>query len=480
MPAEIKYNGETLETLNGGEYVTLHTKGQMMEDDIRVEVAEVSGGDIAINGIVEQYKVNAGATVNAGDFVEFVIKTGSNMLTTYNTNSVKACRLDDSRVLVVYGAQNRGNAAVLCFDNTGATIEQTGEFEPTSTITIYSVAAISSRQALVTYTGSGRLRCIVLSINSAEITAGEYYDIAGAEYRLYSCSSAVFAGGKAIIMHCSKTSSTNSPDLKATLFEVEDGKIVRLNNATVMTSQIDDDAFYGKVVALSGNTALLTYAFVDVNTLHTYHYAYARCAIITDDVLSLGVESNLTGDRGSIFENHALVPLTGSKVVAVAPKDSFGDGRLYVLTVNENGTVSVGRITTFTAAQGAVAVTALSPESALVVYKDAAGTGAAVIVNVNENNDMTLSDPAVYHTAELKNHEVLALSSASAIVLHTNTGGTGLIYTGLNVEGDTLTQEGAGTFVQPAISRLYNVGVAKTSGTEGQMVDVYCVGGENE
>lgn len=37
--ATITYKGETLETLNGGEYVTLHTKGQMMEDDIRVDVA---------------------------------------------------------------------------------------------------------------------------------------------------------------------------------------------------------------------------------------------------------------------------------------------------------------------------------------------------------------------------------------------------------------------------------------------------------
>lgn len=40
MSAEIKYNGETLETLNDGEYVTLHTKDMKMEDDIRVEVEE--------------------------------------------------------------------------------------------------------------------------------------------------------------------------------------------------------------------------------------------------------------------------------------------------------------------------------------------------------------------------------------------------------------------------------------------------------
>ena len=43
MSATITYKGETVETLNGGEYVALHTKGMTMEDDIRVE-AGGSGG----------------------------------------------------------------------------------------------------------------------------------------------------------------------------------------------------------------------------------------------------------------------------------------------------------------------------------------------------------------------------------------------------------------------------------------------------
>lgn len=44
MPAEIKYNGKTITTLNGGEYATLHVKEKDMVDDIRVELTEESGG----------------------------------------------------------------------------------------------------------------------------------------------------------------------------------------------------------------------------------------------------------------------------------------------------------------------------------------------------------------------------------------------------------------------------------------------------
>lgn len=43
MSATITYKGKTVETLSGGEYVALHTKGMTMEDDIRVE-AGGSGG----------------------------------------------------------------------------------------------------------------------------------------------------------------------------------------------------------------------------------------------------------------------------------------------------------------------------------------------------------------------------------------------------------------------------------------------------
>ena len=152
--------------------------------------------------------------------------------------------------------------------------------------------------------------------------------------------------------------------------------------------------------------------------------------------------------------------------MAIAPKDNFGKARVYVLGITDGGSATVS-FSTYTSDWSNISATALSPERALIVYKDTAGTRLAIIANVDDSNYVTFSDSMVYHTAELKKHEVLALSSASAIILHTNTGGTGLIYTGLNIDDDILTQEGIGTYIQPATSRLRNVGIAKTSGTEG-------------
>jgi hypothetical protein len=49
MSATITYKGKPLETINGGEYVKLNTKGKTLEGDIRVEVARGSGANGAID-----------------------------------------------------------------------------------------------------------------------------------------------------------------------------------------------------------------------------------------------------------------------------------------------------------------------------------------------------------------------------------------------------------------------------------------------
>lgn len=46
MSATITYKGKPLETINGGEYVKLNTKGKTLEGDIRVEVEAVASDPV--------------------------------------------------------------------------------------------------------------------------------------------------------------------------------------------------------------------------------------------------------------------------------------------------------------------------------------------------------------------------------------------------------------------------------------------------
>jgi hypothetical protein len=66
------------------------------------------GGGIDINGIVESYKVAAGETISAGDFVEFVNKiTETNLYSTYKAVDlepyyISAYLLNETKILLLY------------------------------------------------------------------------------------------------------------------------------------------------------------------------------------------------------------------------------------------------------------------------------------------------------------------------------------------------------------------------------------------
>jgi hypothetical protein len=76
-----------------------------MEDDLLVEVSGFEG--LAINGLVEQYKVAAGASVNAGDFVEFVRASANGTFTSGEAEYISADFFDENRAIVAYLAAGK-------------------------------------------------------------------------------------------------------------------------------------------------------------------------------------------------------------------------------------------------------------------------------------------------------------------------------------------------------------------------------------
>ena len=59
---------------------------------------------LSINGIIREYEVNAGASVSAGDFVEFVNKWGNINIFEDNSyvSNMSACRLNTNSVFIAY------------------------------------------------------------------------------------------------------------------------------------------------------------------------------------------------------------------------------------------------------------------------------------------------------------------------------------------------------------------------------------------
>lgn len=473
MSATITYKGEIVETLNGGEYVTLHTKDKALEDDIRVEVAEVSGGgDIAINGIVEQYKVNAGATVNAGDFVEFVNKYGGGTFYDGAITDVSACKLDNSRVLVVYVRTDSttGNAVILSIDNNKIAV---GEAITIASTSIVSVSALSNNKAIVSYysaytdvTGAAvrNIYAIVLEIDGATITKGKAKNISEGRNPFVTA----LTENEAIVAYISDNiyAGTTNEGVHLRVLNI-DGTDITVGAITQVYSG------YFQLIHLarqSENTALLAVTFGNSDKLFLFGLSISGTNITFGSPLEYPSPTYTSG------EHYFTVVALSAKVAMLI----WRRNAMYATLVGVTGTV----LTEITRASiesdssaDFLSSVALTDRKVLVTFYPVARTrGEAVVLTVVGESiySINVGQKVVFDINKNSCYSVIAFSPTSALVAYNN--GTGA-YATLSIDGDTITADSAeiGTYVQPATSRLHNVGVAKTSGTEGETVDVYCV-----
>ena len=151
-------------------------------DEVIAQTRNIQAG-VDINGVIEQYKVQAGATISAGDFVEFVTTNGTMSagspieFNSANTEYISAVVLNENKVIVSY--RNDGNsgyytAIVLTINDTSITKGSSITLGRGGTVCT-SVVKLNETKVLVSYRDSGNNNygtAIVLTINGTSITAG--------------------------------------------------------------------------------------------------------------------------------------------------------------------------------------------------------------------------------------------------------------------------------------------------------------------
>lgn len=472
MSATITYKGEIVETLNGGEYVTLHTKDKALEDDIRVEVAEESGGgDIAINGIVEQYKVNAGATVNAGDFVEFVNKYGGGTFYDGAITDVSACKLDNSRVLVVYVRTDSttGNAVILSIDNNKIAV---GEAITIASTSIVSVSALSNNKAIVSYysaytdaTGAAvrNIYAIVLEIDGATITKGKAKNISEGRNPFVTA----LTENEAIVAYISDNIYAGTTNEGVHL------RVLNINGTDITVgtrTQVYSGYFHLIHLArLSENTALLAVTFGNNNKIYLFGLSISGTSITFGSPIEDAFQTYTSTEHSfavvALSANRAvLIHIDSYRYMGACLVSVSGTATTRISSINVEGDTSIS----------VLSAVALTDSKVLVTFYPIVRTRGEAVVLTVVGDSIKVGQKVAFDINENSCYSVIAFSPTSALVAYNN--GTGA-YATLSIDGDTITADSAeiGTYVQPATSRLHNVGVAKTSGTEGQMVDVYCV-----
>ena len=119
----------------------------------KVIVNVASSGGINVNGIIQEYVVDAGATVNAGDFVEFVTNFSTGEFNSATTSYISACRLDNNKVLLVYrdAGNNYGCSAMTISIENGIVTKSAEVCVCDHTVLCPSATVLTNDKAVVVY-----------------------------------------------------------------------------------------------------------------------------------------------------------------------------------------------------------------------------------------------------------------------------------------------------------------------------------------
>lgn len=416
-----------------------------------VSVNVSSDGGLDINGIIREYKVNAGANVNAGDFVEFVNKCGNGEFFTGAITYISACKLDNNRVLVAFndgGNSNHGTAIILTINGTTITTGTKYVFHSAS-MNGFSAVALTDSKVLVAYSSTIGTFAIILTINGTTISKGAYTKLSGSSGNVY-LSAVALTDNKVLVAY-----NTNAVVLTIS------GTSISLGNEKNF-SNINSTNYYTSAVALTDSKVLVAYS--------TSSTGRAIILAIDGTTISTGT---ITTFSSTVTTFNSAVALTDSKVlVAYNDGGNSSYGTAVVLTIN-NLNITVGTPTVFRSnTTNYISVGALSETKVLVSFY-----GSAQVLTI-EGTTITAGTAVIFNPSSTGGtygsyKSIIPFSANSALVVLVSDTGK---YASLSIDDTTITVgDASGTFVQPATSNLHNVGIAKTSGAEGEMIEVYQV-----
>ena len=401
-----------------------------------------AGNGLDINGAINEYVVNAGANVNAGDFVEFITKLGQSSYYTANTGDVRIKKINNNRYAIMYNVSTN-DAIYLKFIDVASSAMTVGE--PIMVINGIKLWDYTNWDFDISPDGTKLGFCV--SSDTPRTLYLRIYRISGNS--ISSLTSMPLSGTydkcsvKFSSSHCVFAAHGSDNDIHLVLFSYNSNTASYVNqNRTAYK-----DSYLSCYVECNSRGQFITYG---QNNSYT---GYIRPFIINDNDFACSSGVSMTSIMLGRFINDdyflaitstkgKIVKFNGSSLTNVGSEQTFGSNLLpnNLLVVNEEKAISIGRwaiFYDFNIANGTITKT-LNANQLSVEYKS---------------------------IAEHSGNIILAASTNGAKL-------TGINY---DVNSNSVTENEPGTFtyVQPATTRDSYVGVAKTAGTAGQTVEVF-------
>jgi hypothetical protein len=145
-------------------------------------IESLGGGGLTINGVIESYTVKEGETINAGDFVDYINESGSTTLevnqSVFSTTNplgykVKSFLISENKILTFY-AEYGYTTSIALFSINGNQVTQIGATHQVAdtSAAFYSADKISENKfAIVTNFNSNQAKVYVVSVTNDVITS---------------------------------------------------------------------------------------------------------------------------------------------------------------------------------------------------------------------------------------------------------------------------------------------------------------------
>lgn len=423
--------------------------------------SDIPGEHFYINGALKQYAVKAGASVAAGDFVEFVREWGGGEVNDYAGYDVMVVPLDDSRAVVIntisLNSSYYGYAVVVSTDGASTTLGTPVRIYTADTAGLggASAVAMAPDRILVVHQYRTVGKIVHLKVDGMVITKVSEVEIAGlAPYSITRLNSTeallAYSGGKAVkITHASNTAAITVGTV-ATFDSSASGKVKAVTLRDGQAMIIYGVSSYCKAIAVNTSTNPVTFgssAVVESSQAPTY---LAATAMSPREVLALC-------DVGTGHAKVYQLVVSGTTISTSDTEYLHGgqSGRwLYVAPLTPSKALAVGEFNDGTKVETRAMVVTLGGTAVTI--------GTSAVIDTNTTWSTTPAD-------------LVTLSESSALFAYSKSGSTR--YRGLTIDGTTVTVAAAeapgGTTVKKANSNSDIVGIAKTSGSAGVTIDVY-------
>jgi outer membrane murein-binding lipoprotein Lpp len=406
-----------------------------------------------VGTIVESYRIKTGETIDVGDFVDFVIQEGQISLgnnTTFsnqNISSVYSAKLDNNKVLIIY------NSSAIIGTVSGSSISW-GTATPFNSggSGSVSIAVLNSNKIVVTYNDQGNSNygtSIVGTVSGSSITFGDEVTVNSAN--TFNISTAVLNSDKIVVVYSNGGNSNRGTYRIGTVTD----------SAIVFTSPLlfnnVDNTFYPFVVKLNDSKILVSYAvglsgLVRIGTVNILD----NTIVWSDELTSYTSETS--------YENTVFV-LNDNKIAIIFLDGNYHGASIIGEISQDFSAITWGSKNVFvTSDTGSFNLAKLTNERVALFYTSQSGVFSRIGIITGVN--VAWGDPTSINNSFFAPASAVGLTNEKIVVSFGD--GTFPNFLGKSRVFDLLEFE---KFLLLATDNIF--GVAKTSGSGGQRIEVY-------